>query len=80
MLQEPVLRITQYLPDIHYLQKLLFDQFHQRFDQGDVLNMSINEYLKSLNNGTRIILLCLLNLFLDRTPETSNTKTGRKIQ
>ena len=46
-----MLRITQYLPDILYLQKILFDQFHQRLDQGNVLNMTIDDYLESLNNG-----------------------------
>ena len=46
-----MLRVTQYLPDILYLQKLLFDQFHQRFDQGKALEMSIKEYLMKLNNG-----------------------------
>ena len=46
-----MLRITQYLPDILYLQKLLFDQFHQRLDQGNVINMTIRDYLESLNNG-----------------------------
>ena len=46
-----MLRATQYLPDILYLQKLLFDQFHQRFDQGKALEMSIKEYLIELNNG-----------------------------
>ena len=46
-----MLRITQCLPDILYLQKLLFDQFHQRLDQGNILNMTIDDYLTSLNNG-----------------------------
>ena len=46
-----MLRITQYLTDILYLQKILFDQFHQRLDQGNVLNMTIDDYLRSLNNG-----------------------------
>ena len=46
-----MLRITQYLPDILHVQKVLFDQFHQRLDQGSALNMSIKCYLNSLNNG-----------------------------
>ena len=46
-----MLRVTQYLPDILYLQKLLFDQFHQRLDQGNALNMTIRDYLESLNNS-----------------------------
>ena len=49
--QEPVLRVTQYLPDILYLQKLMFDQFHQRLDQRNALNMTIRDYLESLNNS-----------------------------
>ena len=65
----------QYLPDILYLQKLLFDQFHQRLDQGNVLNMTIDDYLRSLNNGTLFnIKFCLILLFT-RPPETSYTKT-----
>ena len=46
-----MLRITQYLPDILYLQKLMFDKFHQRLDQGIALNMTIRDYLESLNNS-----------------------------
>ena len=46
-----MLRVTQYLPDILHLQKLLFDQFHQRLDQGNALNMTIMHYLESLNNS-----------------------------
>ena len=46
-----MLRITQYLPDILYLQKVMFDHFHQRLDQGNALNMTIRDYLESLNNG-----------------------------
>ena len=63
--QEPVLRITQYLPDVLYLQKLLFDQFHQRLDQGNVLNMTIDDYLRWLNNGSYVISVSdtLLNFF-----------------
>ena len=78
--QEPVLRITQYLPDVLYLQKLLFDQFHQRLDQGNVLNMTIDDYLRWLNNGSYVISVSdtLLNFFT-RPPETSYTKTDQKI-
>ena len=52
-----MLRITQYLPDILYLQKLLFDQFHQRFDQGNILKMTIDNYLESLNNGIHSLVV-----------------------
>ena len=50
--QEPVLRVTQHLPDILYLQKLLFDHFHQRVDQVDALEKNIEEYLMTLQSGT----------------------------
>ena len=59
-----MLRVTQYLPDILYLQKLLFDQFHQRLDQGNALNMTIRDYLESLNNSmSYVCYLCRCNLY-----------------
>ena len=53
-----MLRVTQYVPDILYLQKLLFDQFHQRLDQGKALNMTIRDYMESLNNS----MICVYSI------------------
>lgn len=66
--QEPVLRVTQHLPDILYLQKLLFDHFHQRIDQIDALEMSIEEYLMTLQSGTmpNILNKLFYSVFFDR--------------
>ena len=50
-----MLRVTQYLPDILYLQKLLFDRFHQRLDQENALNMTIRDYLESLSNSKNYV-------------------------
>ena len=58
------MRVIQYLPDILYLQKLLFDQFHQRFDQGKALEMSIEEYLMTLNNGVLLFIDILFDVSL----------------
>ena len=58
-----MLRVTQYLPDILYLQKLLFDHFHQRIDQVDALELSIEEYLMTLSGMMSSILNELFILF-----------------
>ena len=55
-----MLRITQHLPDILYLQKLLFDQFHQRLDEGNALNMTIRDYIESLSNSKNYMSYFLL--------------------
>ena len=76
-----MLRITQYLPDILHLQKILFDQFHQSLDQGNVLNMTIDDYIESLNNGIcSLIVLRIYNLLYTRSPEASHTKVSKEIQ
>ena len=79
-----MLRITQYLPDILHVQKVLFDHFHQRLDQGSALNMSIKCYLNSLNNGKVARYFDLVTFYnivtFIRSPQASNVKADTTIQ
>ena len=73
-----MLRVTQYLPDILYLQKLLFDQYHQRLDQGNALNMTIRDYLESLNSS--MILFTVFLLFIVHTLDHLKHVTWKLVQ
>ena len=75
-----MLRVTQYLPDILYLQKLLFDQFHQRLDQGNALNMTIRDYLESLNNSMICLLFIMFVLFIVHTSDHLKHVTWKLVQ
>ena len=49
--QEPILRATQYLPDIVRLQHKLYDAFHHRLDRKDARGMTISQFIKGRRNG-----------------------------
>ena len=49
--QEPVLRATQYLPDIVRLQQCLYDAFHHRLDKKEAVTQTVREFLDNLISG-----------------------------
>ena len=49
--QEPVLRATQYLPDIVRLQQCLYDAFHHRLDKKEAVTQTVREFLENLISG-----------------------------
>ena len=49
--QEPILRATQYLPDIVRLQHKLYDAFHHRLDRKDARGKTISQFIKERRSG-----------------------------
>lgn len=53
LLQEAVLRATQYLPDIVCLQRRMFDKFHHRIDNRVARKKTMQQFIQKLPNGKR---------------------------
>ena len=49
--QEPILRATQYLPELVQLQKQMFEFSHRRLDRKEAARVTVREYISSLNSG-----------------------------
>ena len=51
LVQEPLLRATQYLPSLVQLQKQMYDFCHRRLDRKDVAKLSFRKFISSLKSG-----------------------------
>ena len=67
--QEPILRATQYLPELVQLQKQMFEFSHRRLDRKEAASLTIREYIKTMKSGKS----CLLSGTCLCTVETSRT-------
>lgn len=63
-----MLRATQYLPDIVWLQQCLYDAFHHRLDKKDAMTQTIGEFLEKLASGNHNNLHTLLNSSISYYP------------
>ena len=63
-----MLRATQYLPDIVWLQQCLYDAFHHRLDKKDAVTQTIGEFLEKLASGNHNNLHTLLNSSISYYP------------
>ena len=54
--QEPILRATQYLPELVQLQKQMFEFSHHRLDRKEAASLTIREYIKTLKGSKSYVL------------------------